>query len=171
MAQGALRKISDKKIDSTRIDLGKESRAAMAELLNLLLADASDLTMQCKHAHWNVKGPHFIGLHKLFDEFYEAMGKHVDEIAERIGALGGHVKGRVQDAAGATRLKEYPAGITDGMDHVRALADAFGAFANALRHGIEQGEDAQDMVTADLLTGINAEIDKHLWFLEAHLRG
>lgn len=159
-----------KKLDATRIDIERKSRTEMADLLNHLLADASDLSMQAKHAHWNVKGPHFIALHKLFDELYEGMGGHIDNIAERIAALGGYVKGRIQDASGATRLKPYPQAISDGMDHVRALADAFGKFANALRDGIEKAEDAEDMVTSDLLTGITGEIDKSLWFLEAHLR-
>lgn len=163
-------KSASKQLDRTRIDIEKKSRVEMIGMLNTLLADASDLTMQCKHAHWNVKGPHFIALHKLFDELYEASGEHVDEIAERIGALGGYVKGRIQDAESATRLKPYPTTISDGMAHVRALADAFGTFANALREGIEKAEDADDMVTSDMLTGINGAVDKHLWFLEAHLR-
>ncbi|MGL4495460.1 MAG: DNA starvation/stationary phase protection protein Dps, partial [Beijerinckiaceae bacterium] len=167
----AARKSNVKPLDSTRIDIERKSRVEMTALLNDLLADASDLSMQCKNAHWNVKGPHFIGLHKLFDELYAGVGEHIDEIAERIGALGGYVKGRIQDAHAATRLKAYPTSITDGMDHVRALADAFGKFANALREGIEKAEDAEDMVTSDMLTGINGAIDKDLWFLEAHLRG
>ncbi|MGL4322932.1 MAG: DNA starvation/stationary phase protection protein Dps [Beijerinckiaceae bacterium] len=165
-----MKKSSQGKMDPTRIDIEKKTRVEMVALLNELLADASDLSMQCKHAHWNVKGPHFIGLHKLFDDLYAGVGEHVDEVAERIGALGGYIKGRLQDANAATRLKPYPANISDGMDHVRALADAFGKFANALRDGIEKAEEAEDMVTSDMLTGINGAIDKNLWFLEAHLR-
>ena len=159
-----------KSVETTRIDIEKDSRARVAELLNKLLADASDLTMQSKHAHWNVKGPHFIGLHKLFDDIYEGVGEHVDEIAERTAALGAHVKGRLQDAAEATRLKEFPATTTEGMAVVRALADSLGAFANSVREGIDATDELEDMVTSDMLTGIAGALDKHLWFLEAHLR-
>ena len=159
-----------KSVETTRIDIEKANRAKVAELLNQLLADSSDLSMQAKHAHWNVKGPHFIALHKLFDEIYDSMGEHVDEIAERTAALGAHVKGRLQDAVGATRLKEFPAATTEGMAVVRALADALGAFANSVRDGIDRAEALEDMVTSDMLTGIAGTLDKHLWFLEAHLR-
>ncbi|MGL4494462.1 MAG: Dps family protein, partial [Beijerinckiaceae bacterium] len=86
----AARKSNVKALDSTRIDIERKSRVEMTALLNDLLADASDLSMQCKNAHWNVKGPHFIGLHNLFDELYAGVGEHIDEIAERIGALGGY---------------------------------------------------------------------------------
>ena len=163
-------KENGKKVQSTRIDLENDSRVKVAEILNKLLADASDLTMQSKHAHWNVKGPHFIGLHKLFDEIYDGLGEHVDEIAERTAALGAHVRGRLQDAASATRLKPFPDGVTEGMAVVRALADALGEFANSVREGIDQTDELDDMVTSDMLTGIAGDLDKHLWFLEAHLR-
>lgn len=98
------------------------------------------------------------------------MGEHVDEIAERTASLGAHVKGRLQDAAGATRLKEFPADTTEGLAVVRALADALGTFANSVREGIDAAEELEDMVTSDMLTGIAGALDKHLWFLEAHLR-
>ena len=57
----------------TKNDIPKEKRIALNALLNLRLADAIDLQMQLKQAHWNVKGPNFIGLHKLFDEVYQAV--------------------------------------------------------------------------------------------------
>jgi len=159
-----------KSVETTRIDIEKDSRARVAELLNKLLADASDLTMQSKHAHWNVKGPHFPALHTYFDELHEAVGVHIDEIAERTAALGAPVRGRLSDAARTTRLKEFPDGVEQGMDVVRVLADSVGAFANSVREGISTAEDLDDMVSADMLTGIAASLDKHLWFLEAHLR-
>jgi starvation-inducible DNA-binding protein len=145
-------------------------RSQVCEILNQALADCSDLAMQSKTAHWNVKGPHFIGLHKLFDELYEEVGEHVDTIAERIAALGGTVKGRLQDAHDNTRLKPYPMTVSDGMAHVRALADSYANFANEIRSDIDKCEDLEDKVTGDILNAITAAIDKNLWFLEAHLR-
>lgn len=157
-------------LDKTRIDLTHNARAKAAEMLNQLLADITDLSMQTKHGHWNVKGPQFIALHKYFDELHGAVDEHVDAIAERIAALGGQVRGRLGDAAKASRLKPFPDGAEQGMDAVRALADATGATANAMREAIDTAEELGDTVTADLLTGVAGDLDKHLWFLEAHLR-
>ena len=159
-----------KKLDSTRIDIDHNKRAKIADMLNQLLADSSDLAMRTKHAHWNVKGPHFIGLHKYFDELYDVIGGHVDTIAERTAAVGGYVKGRLSDAAGSTSLKEFPQDAEDGMDVLKAMADGVGHVANAIRDGIDAAEELEDMVTSDMLTGIAGDLDKHLWFLEAHLR-
>lgn len=159
-----------KAVKTTRIDLEADVRKKVCVILQQALADSSDLAMQAKTAHWNVKGPHFIALHKLFDDLYEEVAEHVDTIAERMGALGGTVQGRVQDAAGTTRLKPYPLEISDGMAHVKAVAEAFSTFANGIRDDIDKCEDLEDKVTADILNSITAAVDKNIWFLEAHLR-
>ena len=161
---------TSKTLTSTRIDIDPAKRAKVAALLNALLADCADMTMRTKHAHWNVRGPHFIGLHKFFDELYDILADHGDEIAERTAAMGAFVKGRLADAAASTRLPKYPDEALDGMDAVRALADALGMLSNSVREGIEEAEKLEDMVTSDLLTGISGDLDKYLWFLEAHLR-
>lgn len=163
-------KANMKVLEPTRIDVKADARTKACEILQQALADAADLAMQTKTAHWNVKGPHFIALHKLFDEFYEDVSGHVDTIAERMAALGGKVKGRVQDAAESTRLKPYPLDLTDGMEHVAALADSYGAFANEIRGDIDKLDEIDDQVTADILSQLTADVDKKLWFLEAHLR-
>jgi starvation-inducible DNA-binding protein len=83
----------------TENDIAKGRRAELNALMNQRLADAIDLQAQMKQAHWNVKGPHFIGLHKLFDEIYEGVGEYVDLIAERIVQLGGVAEGTVRTSA------------------------------------------------------------------------
>lgn len=165
MAEAAL-----KSVKPTRIDLQADVRKEVCAILQQALADSSDLAMQAKTAHWNVKGSDFIQLHKLFDDLYEEMGEHVDTIAERMAALGGSVYGRVQDAAKSTRLKPYPMDLTQGMDFVKALADAYSTFSNELRGDIDKCEDKGDKVTGDILNAITAGVDKNLWFLEAHLK-
>jgi starvation-inducible DNA-binding protein len=67
-------------------------------LMNQRLASAVDLQTQMKQANWNVKGPSFIGLHKLFDEVDEAVESYVDMIAERIVQLGGIAEGTARVA-------------------------------------------------------------------------
>jgi len=79
----------------TKNDLPEAARGEAVALLNQRLADCIDLQTQCKQAHWNVKGPTFIALHKLFDEINEDVEGYVDLIAERVVQLGGIAEGTV----------------------------------------------------------------------------
>src|SRR5215813_9820944 len=92
----------------TANDLSKQVRMEICTLLNQRLADSVDLQTQVKQAHWNVKGPDFIGLHKLFDEINEEVEDYVDEIAERVMQLGGSAAGTARVAAAKSTLPEYP---------------------------------------------------------------
>jgi len=154
----------------TRNDLPAKVRQQMCAMLNGMLADTFVVSSHAKQAHWNVRGPHFFPLHKLFDEVHEAIDGFVDIIAERITALGGVAFGTVQMAAGSTRIEEYPIEIQNGMDHVRALADRLAALGEMTRKCITTGMDAGDEATADIFIDMVREVDKYLWFVEAHLR-
>jgi starvation-inducible DNA-binding protein len=154
----------------TKNDLSNGTRKKVADYLNERLADAIDLGAQTKHAHWNVKGPHFIALHELFDKVAESVEDHIDDIAERITSLGGTAYGTIRAAAKATSLTPYPEDIIEGMDHVGALSSALAEFGKKVRKGIDQTGKWGDADTADLLTGISRDVDKYLWFLEAHLQ-
>lgn len=155
----------------TRIDIPAKSRTKVVETLNARLADALDLALQSKQAHWNVKGPSFIALHELFDKVAEAFEGSVDEIAERITALGGTAYGTVGAIARNTSLAPYPEDIYDGTAHVEALANAIATFGKKIRKSAEVAEKAGDSGTEDLFISISQEADKYLWFLEAHLQG
>ena len=155
----------------TRNDLAAKLREQVANDLNALLADATDLTLQTKQAHWNVKGPSFIALHKLFDEVYDHAGEWSDDIAERIVALGGDANGTLQAAASATRLQPWPLETRGEKAYVERLAAALSQFGSAMRSAIDSFTALGDAGTADLCTGISREIDKYLWFVEAHLQG
>jgi starvation-inducible DNA-binding protein len=157
-------------LHATRNDIPAKTRRKVVDILNARLADAIDLSMQAKQAHWNVKGPHFIGLHELFDDVAEHAEDHVDKLAERITALGGTALGTVRAVAKTTSLKPYPENIFAGPDHVAALANALGAFAKLTRQAIEDTDDLDDEVTSDLFNEITGEADKDLWFVEAHLQ-
>jgi starvation-inducible DNA-binding protein len=137
-------------------------------LINQRLADVIDLQLQLKQAHWNVKGPHFIGLHELFDKIAEEIEDYVDMIAERIVQLGGIAQGTVRVAAARSRLEEYPLAIADGMAHVEAVARALSTFGREARVTIDEAGALEDADTADLFTEISRGIDKWLWFVEAH---
>lgn len=154
----------------TRNDLGQDTRQKMIDLLNQHLADTFDLMSQTKQAHWNVKGPHFIGLHEMFDDFAEGLEGYVDMIAERCTALGGYATGTARMAAANSTLDEYPTSVIRDMDHVKALAERYSTVAQNVRESIDEADDAGDQDTADMFTDISRDLDKWLWFLEAHLQ-
>jgi starvation-inducible DNA-binding protein len=154
----------------TKNDIPEATRVKAVELLNARLADCIDLQTQTKQAHWNVKGPHFIALHELFDQVNEAVEGYVDDIAERAVQLGGVAEGTARIAARRSSLSEYPANAADGRSHIEALSSALAAFGTAARKGIEQANELGDLDTADLFTEVSRGIDKWLWFVEAHLQ-
>lgn len=158
------------KQNPTRIDIAPKPREKMIALLNAQLADTLDLQTQVKQAHWNVKGPHFIALHELFDDLAGQLEAPVDDIAERVTALGGVAMGTARIAARASRLAELPHDSYDGMKMVALLADRYARLAKSTRAAINSADEAGDADTADLFTGISRGLDKSLWFLEAHLQ-
>lgn len=154
----------------TKIDLSEKTRRNVIAILNESLAEAIDLQSQIKQAHWNVKGPNFIALHELFDKVSDVVLGQIDEIAERATTLGGTAEGTVAVAAKRSKLKNYPLSITSGKDHLYYLSTQIAAFGKAVRAAIDHTAKLGDADTADLLTGISRDLDKYLWFLEAHLQ-
>src|SRR5215207_8550900 len=128
----------------TRNDLAANTRGAVINLLQARLADAIDLSTQTKQAHWNVKGPHYKGLHELFDEVHEHVDAAVDLIAERLVALGGVAEGTARVAAKRSTLAEYPLDIHAGTDHCQAVSGALAIFGKAVRSAIDEAGEAGD---------------------------
>jgi starvation-inducible DNA-binding protein len=157
-------------VRDTRIEIPEEAREGLVGILNSQLADATDLYTQVKFAHWNVEGSDFIQLHELFDEVAAHVLEFTDLIAERATTLGGKAHGTLRQAAAGTSLSEYPDGQFDGMDAVAAVADQVGAYAASTRQAIEESDKLGDAASSDLFTEVARQIDKDLWFLEAHLQ-
>jgi starvation-inducible DNA-binding protein len=158
-------------VHSTKHDLPETVRQQVIVILNDRLADAIHLGLQVKQAHWNVKGPSFIALHKLFDAIYALVQAQVDEIAERVTALGGTAEGTLAAVTARSHLPAYPTELINGMDHVTALSQRLALYGKAVRGDIDRTANLSDTGTADLFTGISRDVDKQLWFLEAHLQG
>ena len=156
------------KLYATKNDLPEKARVEVIGLLNQRLAEAIDLQTQCKQAHWNVKGPAFIALHKLFDDVNEDVEEYVDLIAERVVQLGGIAEGTVGAVEERSTLPDYPLALSNGGEHVAALSDALAAFGRTIRIGIEEMNELEDAGSADTLTEISRSVDKWLWFVEAH---
>jgi starvation-inducible DNA-binding protein len=154
----------------THNDLPPATRASVVELLNERLADVIDLELQAKQAHWNIKGPNFVGLHELFDRVALQAREHADEIAERAVALGGVARGTIEEIAGQSTLPAYPLVVDDWGTHVRAMQAALATFGRAARRAIDEAAVANDADTVDLFTAMSRGIDKLLWMVEAHVQ-
>ncbi|WP_458097378.1 DNA starvation/stationary phase protection protein Dps [Roseomonas sp. WA12] len=155
----------------TRNDTPTNGKAVSIGVLQACLTDIIDLTNMTRQAHWNVKGSHFYGLHKMFETFYIMLNEQTDELAERAVQLGAIADGTTQTVGAQTRIKPYDNKVLDGLDHCAALADRYAEMAKNLREGIDSTDEAGDADTADLLTQVSREVDKSLWMIEAHLQG
>jgi starvation-inducible DNA-binding protein len=156
-------------VKAPQTGLKSNTKSAMIGLLNAQLADAIDLSLITKQAHWNLKGPTFIAVHEMLDLFRAGLDEHVDIIAERVAQLDGIALGTLQNVAEATHLKPYPTDIRKVPDHLAALVERYGAVSKSAREGIDKADDAGDADTADILTAFSRELDKDLWFLKSHL--
>lgn len=140
------------------------------DVLSARLADGIDLALDVKQAHWNLKGPQFIGIHEMLDGFRTELDDYNDKVAERITQLGGTARGTAVSVAAESKLAAYPLDAYAIADHLAALIDRYGAYANAVRENIDETDEAGDAGTADLLTEVSRGVDKQLWFLEAHVQ-
>jgi len=156
------------KTHKTHNDLKSNSKTSSINLLNARLADAIDLALLTKQAHWNIKGPQFIALHEMIDGFRTEVDGYVDTMAERAVQLGGTALGTTQVVAKATNLAPYPTDIYNGKDHLAALIERYSKLANSIRAAIDEADEAGDKDTADIFTEVSRGLDKALWFLEAH---
>lgn len=157
------------KLNPTRNSLPEKRREAVIGILLTQLANLIDLHLQTRDAHWNVRGAHFISLHKLFEELGDSVEDEIDPLAERITALGGRAVSGLKEVAGLTELEAFPAKQKGDLHFAKAMADRFAAAGSSARSAIDRAESLGDADSADLLTGISRMLDKSLWLLEAHL--
>jgi len=145
------------------------ARIEVAATLEQQLADALDLGLQLKVAHWNVKGALFVPLHALFDELATTIASQADTIAERAVTIGAQVHGSARHVARVSRLPDYPQETARDMDHVRLLTERFDEYLEGLRESRKVAERFDDPDTYDLLTATIRETEKAGWQLLAML--
>ena len=148
--------------------LDAQTRSRVVDLLNANLADTVALTLAVKEAHWNVKGPGFIGFHELLDEVADRLRESSDTLAERAVVLGGLAKGTAETVAGKSRLEPYPQDLVDLQGHAKELKDRFLVVGAQIRKAIDEAGEAGDEGTADAFTEISRQIDQDAWFIGAH---
>jgi starvation-inducible DNA-binding protein len=154
----------------TRNDLSISVREVMIPILQARLIDSVDLYTQVKQAQWNVKGPHFMGLHDLFNSLAEMVEQHSDTLAERIAALGGRADATAGVVAKLSSLGEFPFDVSEGLVYVAVVADKVSLHAKGLRTSIEDAARLGDADTADLFTGISRAVHEQLRLLDSHLQ-
>jgi starvation-inducible DNA-binding protein len=154
---------------SPDIGIKSNTKSAMIALCNARLADALDLSLAVKQAHWNLKGPTFIAVHELLDMLRGNLDTNTDTVAERVAQLDGVALGTTQTVGDATALAPYPTDIRKVPDHVGALVERYAALAKSVREAIDTADDAGDAGTADIFTSFSRDLDKDLWFLKSHL--
>jgi len=148
--------------------LNDQTRHKMIDVLNARLADTVALTLAVKQAHWNLKGPGYIGVHELLDEVADRLRDGADLMAERAVILGGHARGTLEEAAAKTVIEAYPLDMELIAEHIEALKDRFLKLGANLREAIETASDAGDADTEDLFTEVSRVVDKDAWFIGAN---
>lgn len=160
------------KLGDANIGLELREREGSIRAMNVALANASLLTIKTKKFHWDVVGPQFMTLHKLWDEQYETLTTYADEIAERIRMLGGYPIGTAQGFLQTSELKEFPGEVPNATEAVRYLLADHETIARSLRVAIELCDgQLKDAGTADFLTGMLQSHEKMAWMLRSFLLG
>ncbi|MEM1379066.1 MAG: DNA starvation/stationary phase protection protein [Pseudomonadota bacterium] len=137
--------------------------------LTRVLADTYALYLRTHGYHWNVEGPNFKSLHELFEEQYRAMWTSMDDIAERIRALGAYAPMGAQALMEGSRIDAADNGIPTANAMVQNLVSGHEAWLEGAREALSAAGDANDPATEDLLTPLIAEHEKMAWMLRSSL--
>jgi starvation-inducible DNA-binding protein len=140
----------------------------MAKPLSKLLADSYSLYLKTHNYHWNVTGPMFNSLHTMFEEQYTELATAVDEIAERIRAVGHPAPGSWSEFGELTSIEEGKPG-TKALEMVRRLAQDHMTVAASANEVFKVAEKIDDDVSADLATQRRQIHEKTAWMLRSHL--
>ncbi|NCF25083.1 MAG: DNA starvation/stationary phase protection protein [Gammaproteobacteria bacterium] len=150
------------------IGINAEDRQQIATGLSKLLADSYSLYLKTHNYHWNVEGPLFNTLHLMFEEHYTELATAVDEIAERIRALGIKAPGSYTAFRELTSIDEAT-GDESAETMIRQLVIGQETVARTAREAIKAAEAASDEPTADLLTQRMQNHEKNAWMLRSML--
>jgi starvation-inducible DNA-binding protein len=153
---------------SAAIDIDRRLRAA--GILQEVVVNLIDLSLQGKQAHWNLRGRSFRDLHLQLDELVDAARTHTDILAERCLALGVAADGRVGVVASTTHLDEFPEGRISDHDVIDLIVDRLKTMSEVGRSRLGELGDL-DPVSQDLANEALGDIEKQLWMFEAHRPG
>ena len=150
------------------IGINEEHRKEIADALSKVLADSYMLYLKTHNYHWNVTGELFHSLHEQFEQQYTELADAIDEIAERIRALGYKAPGTFQEFQKLTSIKEDPE-KPEALEMVRRLAVGNEQVLRTAREALKPANNAEDEATVDLLTQRLHVHSKTAWMLRSHL--
>lgn len=151
-----------------KTDKKTDKKNEVKESLNKQVANFTVLWTKLHNYHWYVKGSNFFSLHEKFEELYTTAASYVDELAERLLAIGGEPIGRQSDAIKAASVKEAEYDI-DADEMVKQLAKDYDTVVKEMDKGKKAAEDAGDDRTADIFIGMITEVEKNNWMLKSFL--
>ena len=151
-------------IPGMSVDDGHE----VARLLQDRLHALNDLALTLKHVHWNVVGPHFVGVHTMLDPQIDGVRLMVDDVAERMAMLGASPNGLSGALVAERSWDDYALARADVASHLGALDLVYAGVISSHREVMDKTEDL-DPVTQDMIIGQLAELEKYHWFVRAHL--
>lgn len=140
----------------------------LKDKMNLILADLQVFYMKLHHFHWFVKGPHFFTLHEKFEELYEEVTGHSDDVAERLLQKGETPISTLKESLELASIKEATSKGTD-REMVTEIVQDLESINKNLLETIEIASDSGDEVTVDLLLGISSSFEKHIWMYKVFL--
>jgi starvation-inducible DNA-binding protein len=156
----------------TPTDLGDNARRDITGALNALLADVFALYLKTKNFHWHVSGPHFRGLHLMFDEQAGELLAMTDEIAERVRKVGGITLHSIGNIARLQRIPDNDADYVDPLDMLGELREDNRALLASMRETHDVCDETNDVATASLIENWIDQAEKRVWFLyETSRRG
>lgn len=145
-----------------------ETKKSVVETLNKQIANWGVLYVKIHNYHWFVKGKLFFTLHEKFEELYNEADKRFDELAERVLAIKGKPIATMREMLAEASVKEA-SGDESADQMVKAIVKDFQTMIGEMRGAIDIAEQAGDYTSADMLTGVQNSLEKHVWMLEASL--
>jgi len=155
----------------TSIGIKPDLTAKVALELSRILADEFVLYTKTRNAHWNVEGPDFFDKHKFFESQYEQLDETMDDVAERIRAIGHYAPATLREYLKLTKLSEQSREANDSQGYIKELVSDHESIIIHLRENISRfADDYKDLGTSDFITGLMTTHEKMAWMLRAHLK-
>lgn len=140
----------------------------LTSIVNKQVANWSVLYIKLHNYHWYVTGPEFFTLHAKFEELYNEAGIHIDELAERLLALGEKPVATMKDCLEMASVKEADGGES-ATEMVKSVVEDFTTLIGELKEGMDLAAETGDETTGDMLLAIHASLEKHVWMLNSFL--
>ncbi|KIP21499.1 hypothetical protein JV16_01178 [Anoxybacillus ayderensis] len=140
----------------------------LIDIVNKQIANWNVLYVKLHNYHWYVKGPQFFTLHTKFEELYNEAALHIDELAERLLALGGKPLATMKEYLAVASVHEAKGNET-AEEMVAEIVRDFETMIHELKDGMDYAGEINDETTGDMLLGIHQSLEKHVWMLKSFL--